>query len=120
MLRHSALLLVLTLTLGSGRLLACGWECADQLVNTHEPACHESASTDGLAMSASAHDCAPDEADPAVATLKAGAGAPQVIAFTTVGIVTSIHAPAAASFAADRPPSLSPAACSLRSTVLRI
>ena len=105
---------------GSGRLLACGWECADQLVNAPDAACHESAPTEGLSMSASAHACAPDIADPAVATLKAGAGAPQLIAFTTPGIVASVHAPAAASFAAHRPPSLSPVACSLRSTVLRV
>jgi len=77
MVRSTARLLVLVMLLASGRLLACGWECADELAALAEASCHEDALShrSGLPTVASAkvgetHACLPEIPEPRVTVAK--------------------------------------------------
>jgi hypothetical protein len=78
-LRSTAHLLVVVMLLAQGRLLACGWECLDEMAAAAaEPSCHE-ASDDELAsqptvavvmVGEGAHPCLPDVTEPTVTVAK--------------------------------------------------
>ena len=59
MFRHTAVLLIVSLALGSGRLLACGWDCLDDRVTAQAP-CHETDSRTATVDAAAAHPCPPE------------------------------------------------------------
>jgi hypothetical protein len=68
MLRPIARLLILTLLLSSGRLLACGWECSDAVTAAVDVACHSEPTDSGAPLIGGvAHECPPDAIDPVVA-----------------------------------------------------
>ena len=70
MLRSTAQLLVLVMVLASGRLLACGLECLDELAAPDEASCHqEPAPAVSLGAEAS-HACLPDIVEPRVTGTK--------------------------------------------------
>jgi hypothetical protein len=93
MLRSTASLLVVVMLLASGRLLACGWECVDEVAAPAEASCHEDSNNErGLPTVAlakvggAAHACLLEIIEPPVTvakTVKAQtlAAAPQVTAF---------------------------------------
>jgi len=66
MLRPIARLLVLTLMLGSGRLLACGWECGEVAIAV-EVSCHNESPAAGPLLGGVVHECPPEANDPVVA-----------------------------------------------------
>ena len=67
MLRPIARLLILTLVLGSGRLLACGWECGDVAIAAVEVACHHESPDAGPLLGGVVHECPPETNEPVVA-----------------------------------------------------
>ena len=67
MLRPIARLLVLTLVLGSGRLLACGWECGDAARAAVDVACHTESPDSGPLLGGVVHECPPEANEPVVA-----------------------------------------------------
>lgn len=78
MVRPTAHLLVIVMLLASGRLLACGWECLDELAAPAQASCHQDSHPDrsGLPTVASAkvgdamHACLPEIAQPHVTAVK--------------------------------------------------
>ena len=79
MVRPTAHLLVIMMLLASGRLLACGLECLDELATPEVASCHDNSPTDreGLPTVALAkvggdasHACPPDVAEPLVRFVK--------------------------------------------------
>lgn len=73
MLRSMAWCLVVTLLLGSGRLLACGWECGDATAAAVEVACHhEPPDFDGPLIGGIVHECPPDAIEPVVNAVHKG------------------------------------------------
>ena len=70
LLRSTAHLLVVVMLLAQGRLLACGWECMDEVAVAAEASCHtESASAVALNGEAT-HPCLPEVAEPQVTVAK--------------------------------------------------
>lgn len=70
MLRPTAHLVVIMMLLASGRLLACGLECLDELATPEVASCHrESAPATAISGEAS-HACLPDVAEPLVRVVK--------------------------------------------------
>jgi len=77
-LRSTAHLLVVVMLLASGRLLACGWECPDELAIPAEASCHQESAPDrsGLPtvalakVGAVAHECLAEVVDPRVTVAK--------------------------------------------------
>jgi hypothetical protein len=67
MLRPIARLLVLTLVLGSGRLLACGWECGVVATAAVEVACHNEPPDAGPLLGGVVHQCPPETNEPVFA-----------------------------------------------------
>ena len=67
MLQPTARLLILTLVLGSGRLLACGWECGDAATAAVEVACHNESPASGPLLGGVVHECPPETNEPVVA-----------------------------------------------------
>lgn len=68
MVRSIAWCLVVTLVVGSGRLLACGWECGDAVTAAVEVACHNESPDAGTPLIGGvAHECPPEAIDPVVA-----------------------------------------------------
>ena len=67
MLRPMARLLILTLVLGSGRLLACGWECGDVAIAAVEQPCHNAPPVAGPLLGGVVHECPPETNEPVVA-----------------------------------------------------
>lgn len=59
MFRRTAFLLIVSMTLGSGRLLVCGWDCQDGRATAQAP-CHEADLHSATLDSATAHPCPPD------------------------------------------------------------
>jgi hypothetical protein len=94
MLRSTALVLVCALLLGSGRLLACNWDCIDDAA-APVTACHEEpADPAGTTMGGVAHECPPEPSEPAfTAALRGGDDA--VHAVQAPGLATSLVAPPA-------------------------
>lgn len=78
MVRASAHLLVVVMLLASGRLLACGWECADEPAVPAEASCHQDSPTHGGALPTVAlanvgegmHACLPEVSQPRVTAAK--------------------------------------------------
>jgi len=69
-LRSTSHLLVIMTLLASGRLLACGLECLDELATPEVASCHtESAPATAISGEAS-HACLPDVAEPLVRVAK--------------------------------------------------
>lgn len=56
--------------LASGRLLACGWECADELAAPAEASCHQESAPATAINTESMHACLPDIAEPRVTVAK--------------------------------------------------
>ncbi|MDP2319882.1 MAG: hypothetical protein Q8O42_11170 [Acidobacteriota bacterium] len=70
MVRPTVHLLVIMMLLASGRLLACGLECLDELAAPEVASCHtESAPATAISGDA-AHACLPDVAEPLVRVVK--------------------------------------------------
>ncbi|MFA5910503.1 MAG: hypothetical protein WC815_17095 [Vicinamibacterales bacterium] len=88
MLRHTARLLVFALILGSGRLLACGWECIDELAAPAEASCHQKSAPAGPVLEGGApHACLPDVIEtPVTVAQKAGAASMDPIALAGVPV----------------------------------
>ena len=69
-LRSTSHLLVIMMLLASGRLLACGLECLDELATPEVASCHtESAPATAISGEAS-HACLPDVAEPRLTVAK--------------------------------------------------
>ena len=96
MLRCTAQLLVVAMILASGRLLACGWECLDELATPATASCHQESAPDhsGLPTVALAkvgdtlHACPPEVVELRVAVAKPATAqsltaAPVVTVFVT-------------------------------------
>ena len=120
MLRHTALMLVVTLILSPGRLLVCGWDCLDELPIAAEASCHQpSAAPEAVLNAGGAHPCPPEAVEtPVTISQKSG------LAFDTSadgGTQTATFAPAIARSAqSQRPPSRSPLTRARCTNVLRI
>lgn len=70
MVRPTAHLLVLMMLLASGRLLACGLECLDELATPEVASCHTESAPATAISGAAAHACLPDVAEPLVRVAK--------------------------------------------------
>jgi len=79
LLRSTAHLLVVVMLLAQGRLLACGWECIDEVAATvTEASCHDEPGTESggqptIAMAMvgeAAHVCLPEVTEPTVTVAK--------------------------------------------------
>jgi len=92
MLRFTAQLLVLVMLLASGRLLACGLECLDQLPAPDQASCHQQAAP--VAMSADAsHACLPDIVEPSVTVAKPATVHAMASPLMLVTALVSPHSP---------------------------
>ena len=56
--------------LASGRLLACGWECLDELAAPEAASCHTESAPATAISGDPAHACLPDVAEPLVRVAK--------------------------------------------------
>ena len=88
MVRSTSFLLVVVMLLASGRLLACGWECSDQLAASAAASCHQESSPVTAVNGDAAHACLPEIIEPSVTVAKPAsaqslAAAPLVTAFLT-------------------------------------
>ena len=117
MVRSTSFLLVVLMLLASGRLLACGWECSDELA-TSAAACHQESAPLTALKGEAAHACLPEMVEPSVTVARPAsalsmAAVPLVTVFVTRDPVTaprySIH-----SFRAPFEPPHSPAPSVLR------
>lgn len=73
MVRSIAGALILALLLGSGRLLACDWECGDAVTAPAEVACHhESPDSRAALIGGVAHECLQDAIEPVVTAAQKG------------------------------------------------
>lgn len=70
MLRSTAHLVVLMMLLASSRLLACGWECLDELAAPDVASCHTESAPATAISGDPAHACLPDVAEPLVRVAK--------------------------------------------------
>ena len=73
MLRSTAHALVVVMLAASGHLLACGWECLDELVASAEASCHQEPAPATALNGDGMHACLPDAADPQVIAAKPAA-----------------------------------------------
>ena len=121
MVRSTAWLLTAVMLLASGRLLACGWECIDELAAPAEASCHQQAAPAGPVLAGGApHACLPDVIEiPITVTQKAGAASVSLIALADTPVTIRLGVAPRAS-ASLRPPSPSPAGRARVSSVLRI
>ena len=120
MLRHTAILLVVTLMLGSGRLLVCGWDCLDELPIAAQASCHQQSTAPEAALNGGdVHPCPPEAvATPVTISQKSGlasntsadGGAQAVVFASAIG----------GSAQSQRPPSRSPLSRARYTTILRI
>ena len=86
--RTTARLLTVVMLLASGRLLACGWECIDELAAPAAASCHQDSAPAAAVSGDPAHACLPEIAEPSVTVAKpvaahSLAAAPLVTAFVT-------------------------------------
>ncbi|MDO8678638.1 MAG: hypothetical protein Q7R30_08765 [Acidobacteriota bacterium] len=73
MVRSIAWCVAVTLALGSGRLLACDWECGDAVTTPVEVACHHESRDSGVTLIGGiAHECPPDAIEPVLSAAKNG------------------------------------------------
>ncbi len=63
MLRSVARLLVVVMLVSCGRLLACGWECSDELATPTEASCHQDSTPVTAVSGEAAHACLPAAID---------------------------------------------------------
>lgn len=70
LLRSTAHLLVVVMLAASGRLLACGWECLDELAAPAEASCHQESAPVTALNSDGMHACLPDVTEPTVTVAK--------------------------------------------------
>ncbi len=70
MLRSTSALLVTVMLLASGRLLACGWECMDEVTAPAAASCHTESAPVVALNGEAAHPCLPDVAEPRVTVAK--------------------------------------------------
>lgn len=70
MARPTAQLLVIMMLLASGRLLACGLECLDELATPEVASCHTESAPATAISGDPAHACLPDVAEPLVRVVK--------------------------------------------------
>jgi hypothetical protein len=70
MLRSTAHVLVLAMLLASGRLLACGVECLDDLAVPDQPSCHQESAPVTAIGGGETHACLPEIAEPHVTAAK--------------------------------------------------
>jgi hypothetical protein len=70
MVRLTAHLLVVVMFLASGRLLACGWECADELAAPAEASCHQESAPVTALNADGMHACLPEITEPRVTAAK--------------------------------------------------
>ena len=73
MVRSTAWLLVGTLVLGSGRLLACDWECGERATAVVEVSCHGSTDSGAVHIGGVTHTCPQEAVEPVVAAPHKGA-----------------------------------------------
>lgn len=86
MVRSTAWLLTVVMLLASGRLLACGWECIDELAAPAEASCHQKSAPAGPALEGGAsHACLPEVLEaPVTVTQKAAAASVSPMALADV------------------------------------
>jgi hypothetical protein len=102
MVRSIAWCLVVTLVLGSGRLLACDWECGDAASAPAEVACHHESPDSGTPLIGGvAHECPPDAIEPVVTA--AHKGEKQVNGVAQAPSQSISHAPASIGRLVSRP-----------------
>jgi hypothetical protein len=97
MLRSTAHLLVVVMLLASGRLLACGWECLDELATPATASCHEDSQPDRSGRPAvvlakvgdTLHACPPEGAEPRVTVARSAAARSLAAAPLTAVLVTA-------------------------------
>ena len=120
MLRSTARLLVIVMLFASGRLLACGLECLDELAMPDHASCHPEAAPATALSSGETHACLPEVAEPQVTVAKLTAAQTMLTAPVVTAFVTSEQLPDVADhrFYSRRPGSASPPASA--SSVLRI
>lgn len=70
MLRSTAHVLVLAMLLASGRLLACGLECLDELAVPAQASCHQESAPATALNGGDAHACLPEIVEPRVTVAK--------------------------------------------------
>jgi hypothetical protein len=81
--------------LAQGRLLACGWECLDELAAPADASCHQESAPVTALTSDGMHSCLPDVAEQTVTvakTVKAQwlAAAPLVTTFLTHDAIAAV------------------------------
>ena len=91
MVRSTSFLLVVVMLLASGRLLACGWECSDELAAPGAASCHQESPPVTAVNGEAAHACLPEIVEPIV-TVARPAGA---LSMAAAPLVTALTAPAA-------------------------
>jgi hypothetical protein len=120
MLRHTAVVVVITLFASSGGLLFCQWACATNDAARLAPiACHRTQG-DGPVMQASTHDCIAATATPETTAaksaerskLRVSMAAARTIALSAMLPIVASHSPA--------PPGTNPFARPLSVIVLRV
>ena len=70
MLRSTAHLLVVVMLFASGRLLACGWECLDELASPAAASCHQESVPATALNGDNPHACLPEVAEARVTVAK--------------------------------------------------
>ena len=96
MLRSTAHALVVVMLAASGHLLACGWECFDELPVSAEASCHQDSPTGGSAVALAEggdgmHACLPETAEPHVTVVKPAAAHTLVLAPPATAFVTTLR-----------------------------
>ena len=100
MVRSTSFLLVVVMLLASGRLLACGWECSNELATSAAASCHQESAPLTALNGDAPHACLPEIVEPSVTVAKPAnaqsmAAAPLVTLFVTQDPLTaprySIH-----------------------------
>jgi len=119
MMRSTSFLLVVVMLLSSGRLLACGWECSDELASPAAASCHQESAPLTALHGDAAHACFPEIVEPRVTVAKPATGqlltaAPLVTAFTAPAVSAGSFDPRHHSFRVRIEPPHSPAPSVLR------
>ena len=88
MVRSTSFLLGVVMLLASGRLLACGWECSNELATSAAASCHQESAPLTALNGDAPHACLPEIVEPSVTVARpAGAlsmaAAPLVTLFVT-------------------------------------
>ena len=91
MVRSTSFLLVVVMLLAPGRLLACGWECSDELAPPGTASCHQESAPLTALNGDAAHACLPEMAEPRVTVAKPA----NAQSMAAAPLVTALTAPAA-------------------------